>query len=500
MKTKLYILITSLLMAACITSYGQEIISEFTIQEPDRNFTECDLFENEDGTLLFRTMMYNAITYGECEHLFFKITPEGDVLDSLKIVSSGRESILMRNPLISDSYILTEDTDVFDETDSLWVPGFRMVFIDANLNSNDEITVPLFIPDTTGAIYTWWNPWFIDSQNDFILSFWINDVLHLMRIGLDGTVKTARETSEVFAPNYNHQPPQPEMDTTLIYSEFGFGVFSKSPLTYYLLGGYYPSSGPWPIIGYFFNAEFNLIETRLFDQFVEGIAFDGGNTEHIFPFDENSYLTSTQITRLSTNTSGVGVAKFDNNHNPISASPLFGANYCFPLWTEITGDNTIYQLYEKENISKLALARLDGDLNLNWDITLPVKQMLYSTSTCLTILQNGDIIVGGITRKSMRYCANFVTLRDTYDYISETTNSTHLLTLYPNPVKDQLTLRFDDGSEPESVELYDLAGRLVGTKSNGLECIDMSAMPSGMYMLRVTMKDGARYHEKILKE
>jgi hypothetical protein len=67
-------------------------------------------------------------------------------------------------------------------------------------------------------------------------------------------------------------------------------------------------------------------------------------------------------------------------------------------------------------------------------------------------------------------------------------------------VKDQLALRFDDGDEPESVELYDLAGRLVGTKSNGLECIDLSAMPSGMYLLRVTMKDGTNYHEKILKE
>ena len=73
-------------------------------------------------------------------------------------------------------------------------------------------------------------------------------------------------------------------------------------------------------------------------------------------------------------------------------------------------------------------------------------------------------------------------------------------TLYPNPVKDLLSLRFDDGTEPESVELYDLAGRLVGTKPNGLESIDMGAMPSGVYMLRVTMKNGARYHEKILKE
>ena len=49
-------------------------------------------------------------------------------------------------------------------------------------------------------------------------------------------------------------------------------------------------------------------------------------------------------------------------------------------------------------------------------------------------------------------------------------------------------------------ELFDLAGRLVGTKPNGLESIDMSAMPSGVYMLRVTMKDGTSYREKILKE
>ena len=72
--------------------------------------------------------------------------------------------------------------------------------------------------------------------------------------------------------------------------------------------------------------------------------------------------------------------------------------------------------------------------------------------------------------------------------------------LYPNPVKEKLSLRFDDGAEPESVELYDLAGRLVGTIPSGLESIDMSAMASGVYTLCVITKDGTRYHEKILKE
>ena len=76
----------------------------------------------------------------------------------------------------------------------------------------------------------------------------------------------------------------------------------------------------------------------------------------------------------------------------------------------------------------------------------------------------------------------------------------HSFTLYPNPVKDQLSLRFDDGTKPESVELYNLAGSLVAKQCKGLETIDMSAMSSGVYVLRVTMKDGTHYHEKIAKE
>ena len=91
-------------------------------------------------------------------------------------------------------------------------------------------------------------------------------------------------------------------------------------------------------------------------------------------------------------------------------------------------------------------------------------------------------------------------IRDDYDNTQEMTDIERPFALYPNPVKDQLSLRFDDGVEPESVELYDLAGRLVGTKPNGLECIDMSTMSSGVYLLRITTKDGTRYHEKVLKE
>ena len=502
MKTKLYSLITSLLMAACITSYGQEIVNDFTFRKPDKNFAECNLFENKDGTLLFRTLMYTPNTYEDWQHLLYKTTPEGEVLDSLIIDGSADYSYLLQNPTASNSYILTEDYWTFNEIDSLYTVNLRMVFIDANLNINNDITVPLCNVDPS-VYYATWDPWFIDPQNNIIISFWTDNVHHLRRVGLDGTIITARETTELFAPNYEILPPQPDTDTTLVYSEMGFGVFSESPLVYYKLGGFKPTSGAYPIFGYFFDADFNLIGRRLYDQYSEGIAFDGANAEHITTLtDENAYLITTQITRIPQNTSGVGVAKYDMDHNPLGTSPLFGANDCFPLQTICTEDNTIYQLYVNYSQNRLVLARLDSDLNLIWNYTTPINHMFgyYYGMSWMTLLKNGDIAIGGLVRKSMRYCASFIILHDDYDNTPEMTNKDCPFIIYPNPVKDQLTLRFDDGDEPESVELYDLAGRLVGTKSNGLECIDMSAMPSGMYLLRVTMKEGTSYHEKILKE
>lgn len=499
MKKQLYTLLTGLLMATCIPSFGQEIVNEYTIFKEDKDFWGCNLFENEDGTLLFKTLIYTPNYYEDCQHLFYKTTPEGEVLDSLIIDAYGDWDYLMRDPVDKESFILSEDRWVYDSTINFYVPTLRMYFIDSDLHITEEINVPIYTPDSSFYYFTF-DPWFIDPQNDFIISFWSDNVHHLRRIGRDGTIKTARDGSAIFTPNYETQVQQPGGDSLLLYSQMGFGTFTESPLTYYLLGGYYPTSGAWPIVGYFFDADFNLIGRHLYDQFDENIAFDGGNNEHIIPLEDGTYLTATQIKRLSPALGGVGLAKFDMNHNFINASPLFGANSCFPRETVITDDGTIYQLYDRQNQYKTSLVRLDSDLNLNWDIILPGNQAIAYFGTSLIKLKNDDIATGYIIRKNSRYCANIVILHDDYDNTTETTSSEQAFTLYPIPVKNQLTLRFDDGVEPESVELFDLAGRLVSSKPNDLETIDINAMSSGVYLLRVTMKDGTTYHKKVLKE
>ena len=73
-------------------------------------------------------------------------------------------------------------------------------------------------------------------------------------------------------------------------------------------------------------------------------------------------------------------------------------------------------------------------------------------------------------------------------------------TFYTNPVNEQLLMDFSPDVQPSQVELYDLQGRLVRTQSKAFESIDMSQLPAGTYTMRVTLKDGKSYSDKVVKD
>ena len=83
MKTKLYNLLTGLLMGACITSYGQEIVSEFTLRN-GHLFSDIDIMACSDGTLLTSIYQYNS-NYDAVGFLICKTTTEGQLLDSIQL-------------------------------------------------------------------------------------------------------------------------------------------------------------------------------------------------------------------------------------------------------------------------------------------------------------------------------------------------------------------------------------------------------------------------------
>ena len=71
---------------------------------------------------------------------------------------------------------------------------------------------------------------------------------------------------------------------------------------------------------------------------------------------------------------------------------------------------------------------------------------------------------------------------------------------YPNSAKEKLHFEFSPDVQPAQVELYDLQGHLVCTRSNTFEAIDMSQLPTGTYTLRIILEDGKVYSDKVVKE
>lgn len=60
--------------------------------------------------------------------------------------------------------------------------------------------------------------------------------------------------------------------------------------------------------------------------------------------------------------------------------------------------------------------------------------------------------------------------------------------IYPNPVKDVLTV---EASEYQNVEVFDLAGRCVISREiSGVANIDMSQMPKGVYLVKMQNENG----------
>ncbi len=77
---------------------------------------------------------------------------------------------------------------------------------------------------------------------------------------------------------------------------------------------------------------------------------------------------------------------------------------------------------------------------------------------------------------------------------STTNNFRNNLSIYPNPVKDILTIAIEEGIEegPESIEIVDAMGRTVLFENMVANQIDIGHLPPGMYVANI------RYQDKII--
>ena len=482
MKTKCYSLLTCLLMVVCATSYGQELIGEFVHSNGFLN-SSCEILEAADGNLLIgsNTRIDDTTAY----FVVLKYTPEGELLDSLSF--PNRCSLWATNPTNPETQVYA--AFVTDDT-----PSVKIAFVGSDFCVTDALLVPIPNYDEHCTSY---GSFFFDRQNDIIASYWNGDLFHFLRIGLDGTLKQDKEVEGLF-------PQANKPDTTVYY--MGSKLFNNSPQQFSLLGDIYDYYR-WPVVGYTFDEDFNNIDKHVYYLVKDEILVNGGMGEHLTSFDDESYLLAARIEHGYYGYAGL--IKYSRAHHEPLKIQLFEGNDPYrynvaPSDTKVLDDHSLYFTYLTHVTANnsVALLRISPDLDPIWRVTFPdLPQQTYGDAM-ITVLGDGRIVIvtnvyrDDYTKSDLRV---FI-VHDSYDSTSETAAAGRPFTLLPNPVKDLLSLRFDDGVKPESVELYNLAGSLVAAKRDVLESIDMNALSSGVYMLRVTMKDGSCYHDKIIKE
>jgi hypothetical protein len=73
-----------------------------------------------------------------------------------------------------------------------------------------------------------------------------------------------------------------------------------------------------------------------------------------------------------------------------------------------------------------------------------------------------------------------------------------LLTCYPNPTKNNVTLTIPETSDLKKIEVYNSLGQLMTTETKNT--VSLQNLASGNYYLTIYTAEGINYAKKIIKQ
>lgn len=159
-----------------------------------------------------------------------------------------------------------------------------------------------------------------------------------------------------------------------------------------------------------------------------------------------------------------------------------------------------------ENPNTLTITRLTDNFEIIWQKSYTVPNVYLEAQHLIVTSDGGCLVVGSVTRGcnlpySQGEREEWFALKLNADGTVSTGEITvrDELFLYPNPVKDMLHIGYPQGNTPIAIELYDLQGRLVQTQTQSLESLRLEGLAAGQYLMRVTLKDGKVFTDKVVK-
>lgn len=158
---------------------------------------------------------------------------------------------------------------------------------------------------------------------------------------------------------------------------------------------------------------------------------------------------------------------------------------------------------EQVQYNRIFLKKVNQNMEVQWEKSFILGEFHYMPHFVLATKDGGCLITGKVVYQEDVNEGLFVFKVDADGLAGTAEIAIQDIRPYiccPNPVQGELHMSFSPDVQPTQIEIYDLQGRMVCSQHDAFENVEMTSLSSGAYLMRVIMKDGQVYTEKVMKE
>lgn len=483
-----------------------------------------DAIQLADGNILIHTWQDSLTTYDNTQEpipyliKYYKISRHGaDILDSITFDAHDNNLYYQMERLHNSdnkygNVMIGINPIGYSEENNI-----TLTFFDDDLNFNDEMEVTFPVAEPSAIVYYF----FIDSNDDLIVNYFIDGKTCFSRFRLDGTLKHTKAYHEDVVPN-----AYTECTPGCSFRVDGLKQYSSNPLGYNYFGVVRCANwGEGECWGFELDSLFEITNKWELNDSNPGYPYYTTNPYSdvmLSQGDGTAYFVRNVWWQYSM--WGTVIQKV-NEYNEVIGEVVFqpcprpyNQIKCIDMEKDNEG-NLCYSFFglDMDSCHYVATTKVDPDLNILWEryalrMQAPYQEFMHEPKG-MKVFDDGAVLVFGynyaLNWDYYHYNPNnepflhglFLTLMyDEIEGVAKLENVFRPYLFYPNPAQDQLHLQYSPDETPVQIELYDLQGRLVRTQSNVLERLDMQGLTAGQYLMKVTMEDGKLYTDKIMKQ
>ena len=494
------------LMAVAAQAQSYMVTPDYKMKSQIVNLDIRNMLELRDGGILANTLLFSE-PYGDfCGCMLYKLeydSVSAAITDSVFIEDYDHNSFLIeRNPHGDDNIFARIDQNVDSCRSYLHVSYF-----DDDLDFKTEKEAWLPIADTLVSLFD--NNYLLDYSGDVVLRYRISSRKehHIVRIGLDGT-----EKAHSVIP-YEDNP---------INDNVRIGLFNRYPKEYCIYGLHEPVTDDPD------TQEGDSMCFMVLDSLLNTERFFAHNTPpngYVFQYGWDDYenlldtsfllLTNCDTARatLVNDTiwdfwqgewgSGIALSKCGKSDGKNHTAKIFHKQHpssLQPIGVRKANDGSVYMSYLEyaDGSCNIVASKLSRSLITLWESSLEKGDLYFSN---IASLDRGGFAVGGLdidyTAQAMSLF--FVIFKDDSFSIAENRAVERHCTIYPNPTTGLVQITTD--SPIRQIEMCNLLGSTVLEAANPRgSTIDVSALPAGVYIVRVVTADGKESFAKLVKK